>query len=59
MDLKKGKVTQASSNGITSMGNQSYKYVIDAGQAVGTKGQTNIFLVLSKDGGMITAYPLF
>ena len=40
------------------MGSQSYEIIIDAGQVVGTKGETLIKVILSEDGGMLTAYPV-
>jgi hypothetical protein len=36
---------------------RSYKYIINAGKIVGAKGEQNIFLALTYDGGMATAFP--
>ncbi len=56
--MHNGQIVQTAFNGITSMGNPSYSYILNAGEIIGTKGQTYIFLVLAKDGGMLTAYPI-
>ena len=45
-------------NGLTKAGNASYEIVIDAGKAVGTKGETLVKIVISSDGGMLSAYPI-
>ena len=56
--MKEGKIVKTAYNGITPLGNRSYKYIIDAGKIIGTKGQTQIQIVLAKGGGMLTAYPI-
>ena len=39
-------------------GNASYIILIDVGKEIGTKGETNLKIVLSSDGAMLSAYPL-
>lgn len=36
----------------------SYEIIVDAGKVVGTKGEKSIKIVLSDDGGMLSAYPV-
>ena len=36
----------------------SYEIVIDAGKIVGTKGESLVKIVISSDGGMLSAYPI-
>ncbi len=45
-------------NGLTRQGNQSYEIIIDAGKEIGTKGEQLIKMILSDDGGMLSAYPI-
>ncbi|WP_281292955.1 hypothetical protein [Bacillus marasmi] len=40
------------------MEKQSYSVIIDAGKTIGTKGENLIKVVLSEDGGMLSAYPI-
>lgn len=56
--MTNGKIVSIADNGITKMGSQSYKINIDAGKVIGTKGETKIKIVLSADGGMLSAYPV-
>ncbi len=56
--IKDGTVKSISDNGLTKKGQQSYEIIIDAGQKVGTKGQQLIKIVISDDGGMLSAYPV-
>ncbi|WP_097005192.1 PAAR-like protein [Lacrimispora amygdalina] len=56
--MSSGKVQSIADNGLTKMGQQSYQIVIDAGKEVGTKGETLIKIVISEDGGMLSAYPV-
>ena len=56
--LSNGKITSITDNGLTKAGNASYEIVIDAGKAVGTKGETLVKIVISSDGGMLSAYPI-
>jgi hypothetical protein len=56
--LSNGKVISIADNGLTKAGNASYEIVIDAGKVVGTKGETLIKIVISSDGGMLSAYPI-
>ena len=55
--MKNGKVVDILDNGVSSQGNQSYGYIIDAGKKIGTKDETHVKVILSDDGGIITAYP--
>jgi hypothetical protein len=56
--MKNGTVKSVADNGLTKMGQQSYQIIIDAGKEVGTKGETLIKIVISEDGGMLSAYPV-
>ena len=56
--LKNGKVNSIIDNGLTQQGKQSYRIVIDAGKEIGTKGETLIRIVISEDGGMLSAFPV-
>lgn len=55
---KKGDVKGILDNGLTGQGQQSYSIFLDAGKPVGTKGENLIKVVLSEDGGMLSAYPV-
>ena len=56
--ISKGTVQSIADNGLTKMGQQSYQIVINAGKKIGTKGETLIKIVISEDGGMLSAYPV-
>ncbi|QTD39539.1 hypothetical protein [Sporosarcina sp. Te-1] len=56
--MKNGTVQSITDNGLTKMGKQSYSVIIDAGKPIGTKGENLIKVVLSEDGGMLSAYPI-
>jgi len=56
--MKNGTVKSITDNGLTRAGNASYEIIIDAGKPVGTRGETLIKIVLSEDGGMLSAYPI-
>lgn len=56
--MKEGKIVKTAYNGITPLGNNSYKYIIDSGKVIGTKGQSQIQIILVKGDGMLTAYPI-
>ena len=56
--MKNGTVQSITDNGLTKMGKQSYSVIIDAGKTKGTKGENLIKVVLSEDGGMLSAYPI-
>ncbi|MCT4688504.1 hypothetical protein, partial [Vallitalea sp.] len=56
--MKKGDIVDVLDNGLTRQGNQSYEIIINAGETIGTKGETLIKMVLSDDGGMLSAYPI-
>lgn len=56
--LSNGKIVSISDNGLTKAGNVSYEIVIDAGKKVGTKGESLVKIVISSDGGMLSAYPI-
>jgi hypothetical protein len=44
--------------GMTSMGYQGCRIIIDAGKVVGMKGETAVRMILSEDGGMLRAFPV-
>ena len=56
--MQNGKIIDVTDNGLTKMGNKSYAKIIDAGKEIGTKGETLLKVVLSEDGGMLSAYPI-
>lgn len=56
--MKNGTVKSITDNGITKAGNVSYEIIIDAGKEIGTRGETLVKIVLSEDGGMLSAYPI-
>lgn len=56
--MTNGTIKEVYDNGITSAGNKSYEIIIDAGEVIGTKGETLLKIVLSEDGGMLSAYPI-
>jgi len=56
--MTNGTIKSITDNGLTKAGNASYEIIIDAGKAVGTKGETLIKIILSEDGGMLSAYPI-
>lgn len=55
--MTSGKIVSIADNGLTPAGNQSYKIIIDVGKEIGTKGETLNKIVISEDGGMLSAYP--
>ncbi|MBU5472481.1 hypothetical protein [Roseburia sp. MSJ-14] len=56
--LSNGKIVSITDNGLTKSGNVSYEIVIDALKTVGTKGEHLVKIVISSDGGMLSAYPI-
>ncbi|WP_315077934.1 hypothetical protein [uncultured Clostridium sp.] len=56
--LTNGKIISITDNGVTKIGKNSYEIIIDAGKTVGTRGETSIKIILSEDGGMLSAYPV-
>lgn len=56
--LKNGKIISITDNGLTKAGNASYEIIIDAGKVIGTRGETSVKIILSEDGGMLSAYPV-
>lgn len=56
--LSNGKIVSITDNGLTKAGNASYEIIIDAGKTVGTKGENLVKIVISSDGGMLSAYPI-
>jgi hypothetical protein len=56
--MKNGKIVSVIDNGLSSGGNKSYQLTIDAGKVIGTRGETFIRIVLSDDGGMLSAFPV-
>lgn len=45
-------------DGVSAMGNQKYKIIVDAGKTIGTRGESLIEVILSDDGGMLSAFPI-
>ncbi len=56
--MNNGKVVDIVDDGISALGNQKYEITIDAGKVIGTKGETYYKVILSDDGGMLSAYPI-
>lgn len=56
--LSNGKIVSISDNGLTKVGNASYEIIIDAGKTVGIKHEKLVKIVISSDGGMLSAYPI-
>ena len=57
--IKRGDIVTTTYEGVTKMGNVSYRYILNAHQVIGTKGETFIRIILAKDGGMLSAFPVF
>ncbi len=56
--LSNGEIISVADNGLTKVGNQSYEIIIDARKTIGTRGEHLIQIILSEDGGMLSAYPV-
>ncbi|QSX06731.1 hypothetical protein JYG23_04605 [Sedimentibacter sp. zth1] len=56
--MENGSIVDVLDNGLTSQGRQSYEIIIKAGKQVGTKGEEMIKIILSDDGGMLSAFPI-
>lgn len=56
--MQNGTVQSIADNGLTKVGQQSYQIIINAGKEIGSKGETLIKIVISEDGGMLSAYPI-
>jgi hypothetical protein len=56
--MRNGNITSITDNGLTTAGNQSYEIIIDAGKSIGTRGENLVKIILSEDGGMLSAYPI-
>ena len=55
--IARGDIISIMDGGISDRGSQKYIIIINAGAVIGTRGETRIKIVLSEDGGMISAYP--
>lgn len=55
--MKNGTVVEILDDGVSALGNQKYSILIDAGKEIGTKGEHLIKIIISDDGGMLSAYP--
>ncbi|WP_218086617.1 hypothetical protein, partial [Listeria monocytogenes] len=55
--MKNGTIKEIVDGGLSAQGNKKYEIIIDAGKKVGTKGESWVKIVLSEDGGMLSAYP--
>lgn len=56
--MNNGTITSVVDDGVSAMGNQKYKIIIDAGKTIGTRGESLIEIILSDDGGMLSAFPI-
>ena len=56
--LSNGNIISITDNGLTKAGHASFEIIIDAGKTVGTKGENLVKIVISSDGGMLSAYPI-
>jgi len=56
--MKNGTVVEILDDGVSAPGNQKYSILIDAGKEIGTKGEHLIKIIISDDGGMLSAYPV-
>ena len=56
--MNNGTITSVVDDGVSAMGNQKYKIIVDAGKTIGTRGESLIEIILSDDGGMLSAFPI-
>ena len=56
--MKNGIVQSIIDNVLTKMGKKCYSVIIDAEKTIGTQEENLIKVVLSEDGGMLSAYPI-
>jgi RHS repeat-associated protein len=56
--LKKKIIKAINYDGISARGNQKYSVYLDAGKTIGTSGESTIKIVISDDGGLLSAYPV-
>lgn len=56
--MKKKNILKSVEDGVTSQGNKKFTFIIDAGETIGTKGENYIKIILSDDGGMLSAFPV-
>ena len=56
--MNNGKILRIENDGVSNLGNTKFAYWIDAGKIIGTRGEHVIKIVLSSDGGMLSAYPV-
>ena len=55
--MKNGEIVSISRDGVSNLGNFKYSIILNAKKVIGTRGESFIKIVLSSDGGMLTAYP--
>ena len=55
--MKEGKIISIIDDGISKLGQRKYAIILDAGKIIGTRGETFVKVILSSDGGMLSAYP--
>ncbi|ROR31776.1 hypothetical protein EDD66_101394 [Mobilisporobacter senegalensis] len=56
--IKNGTIVEILDDGVSALGNKKYSILIDAGKEIGTKGEHFIKIIISDDGGMLSAYPV-
>ena len=56
--MKNGDLIDIIDNGPTKQNIQSFNIIFDARKVIGTKGENFVKVVLSEDGGMLSAYPI-
>ena len=56
--MNNGTITSIVDDGVSAMGNQKYKINIETGKTIGTRGESLIEIILSEDGGMLSAFPI-
>ena len=55
--MKNGEIVSITQSGVSNLGNYKYSIIINAKKIIGTRGEKFVKVVLSSDGGMLTAYP--
>ncbi len=56
--MKNGKIDSITNKGTTPSVNVKYEVIIDAGKVVGTRNENLVKILITSDGGMMSAYPI-
>ena len=55
--MRNGNIIDIADDGVSALGYQKYAIIFDAEKVIGTRGETFVKVVITTDGGMLSAFP--